>query len=65
MEFSCPRYRLCPAVNVELAVDIVEMRFDRAHGDHELLSEVAVGPASGDRLQNLSLTLAEGLSQRL
>ncbi len=47
---SCASHCLRTAMDIEFAIDVVEMRFDGADGDDELLGDCLIGHASGKTL---------------
>jgi hypothetical protein len=51
-----------PVGDIELAIDTGRVGFDGAPGHDELLSDLLVGPAQGDELENLQLPLASSSS---
>ena len=60
MQRSCSSHCLRTAVDIELAVDIVEVCFDGTHGNDELLGNCLIRHAGGKTLQDLSFTITEG-----
>src|SRR5215212_1105876 len=54
-----------PVSGPELAVDVVRVGLDRAHGDEEVPCDLRVGPAQGEAAQHFDLALAQGLVELL
>jgi hypothetical protein len=59
-----PLDRLVPAVHVELAVDALDVRPDRAHRDDERFGDLWAGQVGRHQAQHFYLALAEWLNQR-
>ena len=65
MQFPGFHNGLGSAGDIELAVDVVDVPFDRTDGYVQLLSDVAIAQAGSNQGQHLKLTLAERLHQGL
>jgi len=63
MQLSRAGHCLCTAMNIKLAIDVVEMRFDSTNGDDELLGNCSIRHAGGKTLQDLSFALTEGFDR--
>ena len=50
---------LCPAVDVQLAVDISGMFLHGAHRDHQLIGDFLIGQAFGQAGQDFLLTVGQ------
>ena len=61
-QFACPRDGLGAAAYEELAEDVVDVRFDRAHGEVEFAGDLGVRMAVGDERENFRLAGAEGFN---
>ncbi len=57
--------RLRPTMDVEFAIDILQVPPNRANGDDELLCNVLVRVSSGDQREYFQLTCPEWLQQQL
>src|SRR4051812_30868599 len=55
---------LCSRPNVELAVDTCQMRLDRLDAHECIVSDLAIGPASGDQLGDLIFRRRKGVRSR-
>ena len=65
IELSGLRHSLGAAAHVEFGEDVVDVLFDGACGENELLRDISVGEAGGDEAKHLALTLAQGFLERL
>ncbi len=63
-EGACLSHGLRAIAHVQFAVDVVEVRLDRALGDEELLGDLLVRQTLGDQGEDLALALAQRLDQR-
>ncbi len=63
-QFPRPRDGLGAVTHEELAEDVVDVRFDRAHGEVEFAGDLRVRPAGGDELEHLYLAPAQGFEAR-
>src|SRR3954452_8187251 len=55
--------RVTPAGDVELAIDLLEVRLERVHGDEQLRGDLLIGQHRGQVAQHRGLALAERLAQ--
>ena len=55
-------YRLDTAPYVELAIDVIDVAFHRAHGNDQFSCDLCIRQASGDQAQYLKLALGQGLN---
>ena len=64
LQFPPARHGLRPAVHVELAIDVLQVLFDRARGDDQPAGDLFVREAFGEQSQHLQLALGERVSRR-
>jgi hypothetical protein len=55
------RNRLCPAVNAELLQDPLDVAADGLGADEEVLGDLRLGEATGEKLQHLALATRQRL----
>ena len=66
IELSGLRHSLSAAAHIELGEDVVDVFFDGACGENELLRDVPVGGAGGDQAKHIAcLTHAGRTLQRV
>ncbi len=58
VEFPCSGYGLRPALDLELAVDRVDIPFHRTHCNHQSVRNFTIGVARDDQPQHLQLAFA-------
>ena len=63
--FTCANQRLSAALYVQLAIDVVDMAFDRADRDDERVSNCLVGMTIGNQAQHVTLTRTQRLDELL
>ena len=63
-QFPPARHGLGPAVDVEFAIDVSQVLFDRAWGDYQPAGDLLVREAFGEQSQHLPLALGEWVDQR-
>ena len=55
--------RLGAALHVELAVEVVDVAFDRADGDDQPVGDRLIGVTVGDQAQDFQFTVSEWLDE--
>src|SRR5512142_3412675 len=63
-ELSCPGEGLGPAVDAELAVDVLDVLLGRGDRDHEPVGDLSVREPFADESQHFELALGERLDER-
>ena len=62
VEFSGAGNSLRAAGDAQLAVDVVDVRFDGVKGQHEFVSDLAVGVTSSGEAQDFQFAFGEGIN---
>jgi len=58
-------YRLGTAPGIKLAINVVDVRVDGAHGNEQLLGDLPVRQSGGDQAQYFQLALGQALDEGL
>src|SRR5260370_23769071 len=64
-EFSCLPDGLYAVVDAQFGEDMADMAFDGIDDNHQLLSNLLVGCAACEQLEDLQFSLTQGIEQRL